>query len=59
MDPYSAASSRMGRAPRRTSKTTFAFNPPRGGRRGLDIVAFSPRALIQPYGMLQFLAYNI
>jgi hypothetical protein len=57
--PYSAASSRMGRAPRRASRTTFAFNSPLGGRRDLDIVAFSPRALIQPYGMVQFLGYNI
>ena len=57
--PYAAASSGMGRAPRRASRTTFAFNSPLGGRRGLDIVAFSPRALIQPYGMVQFLGYNI
>jgi hypothetical protein len=47
------------RSPRSASRTTFALNSPRCCRRDIVIVSFSPMALFQTYGVIQFLGYII
>ena len=57
--PAAAARAWSVPAPRRASRPTGAFNAPRGCRRGMGLVAFSPRARRQTYGVVPLLGYII